>query len=80
LETTTLVLQNSNFTFTAVADRLMDKTERAAIPLGSILNVGGIALTEIDSDGKLKSVQILVGNPNDVRIIKKPSWLTPKIF
>lgn len=78
METTTLVLQTTNFTFTAIADRPAGKTEQAVIPIGSILNVSGICLTEIDSDGKLKSVQIIVGNPEDIRVIKKPSWLTPQ--
>ena len=50
----------------------------AAIPIGSMVKVNGVCLTEIDGDGKLKSFQILVGDPNDVQLIKRPSWLTPR--
>ena len=75
---TTLVLQNANFTFTATAADQKDHPELDAIPIGSVVTVNGICLTEIDPDGKLKSFQVLIGNPKDVQIIKKPSWLTPR--
>ena len=75
---TTMVLQTSNFTFTAIANNLAGQAALAAIPIGSVLEVSGICLTQIDSDGKLESFQILIGNPKDVLIIKKPGWLTPQ--
>ncbi len=75
---TTLVLQNTNFTFTASAADQQDHAELAAIPIGSVVKVSGVCLTEIDGDGKLKSFQVLVGNPNNVQLIKRPSWLTPR--
>jgi len=75
---TVMVLQTSNFTFTATADNVPDQTALAAIPIGSLINVSGIGLSQIDSDGKLQSFQILIGNTKDVTIIKKPSWLTPQ--
>jgi signal transduction histidine kinase len=78
LETTTLVLQDTNFTFTVIADNPIGQNKRAAIPIGSILSVSGICLLEIDSDGKLKSAQILVGNPDDIQIVQQPSRLTPR--
>jgi len=39
--------------------------------------VSGICLTQIDSSGQLQSFQILIGNPKDVAVVEKPSWLTP---
>jgi tryptophan-rich sensory protein len=48
------------------------------IPIGSVVEVNGICLTEIDSDGKLRSFRILMHSPEDFRIIKKPSWFTPQ--
>jgi signal transduction histidine kinase len=74
----TMVLQASNFTFTAVADNLAGQAAMATIPVGSVLQVSGICLTQIDSDGKLQSVQILIGNPRDVLVLRKPGWLTPQ--
>ena len=76
--TTTMVLQTSNVTFTAVANHLDDPAALAAIPIGSVLEVNGICLTQIDADGKLESFQILIGNPKDVLILRKPGWLTPQ--
>ena len=73
---TTMVVQASNFTFTAIADNLAGQAVLATIPIGSILQVSGICLTQINSDGKLESFQILIRNPKDVLVIKKPSWLT----
>lgn len=74
---TTMVLQSSNMTFTAIADNLPGQAALASIPIDSVLQVSGICLTKIDSDGKLETFQILIGNPKDVIILKKPSWLTP---
>ncbi len=75
---TVLVLQASNFTFTAEADYAPGQSELEAIPIGSTVRVSGICLKEIDSDGKLKSFQILMGSPGDIQILKQPSWLTPR--
>ena len=76
--TTTMVLQTSNVTFTALANGLPGQTKLAGIPIGSVLKVSGICLTQIDSDGKLESFQILIGNPKDVTVIERPGWLTPQ--
>ena len=76
LGVTTMVLQASNYTFMAVADNLAGQSMLATIPVGSILEVSGICLTQIDKDGKLESFQILIGNPKDVVVITKPGWLT----
>jgi signal transduction histidine kinase len=76
--TTLLVLQGSNFTFTANADYAPGQSELADIPIGSTVRVSGVCQTEITSDGKLKSFQILMGGPGDIHILQKPGWLTPQ--
>jgi len=76
--TTVLVLQGTNFTFSAEADEMPGHAKLGTIPIGSVMEVNGICLTEIDSDGKLKSFQILMRSPEDFTIIKKTSWLTPQ--
>jgi signal transduction histidine kinase len=75
---TSLVLQSENAIFTAEADEPQGEGRLGAIPLGSIVQVNGVCLTEIDSDGKMKSFRLLLGGPNDVRIVQRPSWLTPQ--
>ena len=75
---TTLVLQSDNVIFTAEADEPQGESELSSIPVGSTVQVNGICLTEIDSDGKMKSFRLLLGSPGDVWIVLKPSWLTPQ--
>jgi signal transduction histidine kinase len=75
---TTLVLQSDNFIFTAEADEPSGESQLGAIPIGSTVLVDGVCLTEIDSDGKMQSFRLLLGSPNDVRVVQKPSWLTPQ--
>jgi signal transduction histidine kinase len=75
---TTLVLQSENAIFTAEADEPQGEGRLSAIPLGSIVQVNGVCLTEIDSDGKMKSFRLLLGGPEEVCIVQRPSWLTPQ--
>jgi len=76
--TTVLVLQGTNFTFTAEANEIPGRHELEAIPIGSMVEVSGICLPEIDSFGKLKSFEILMPGPEDIKILRKPSWFTPQ--
>ena len=77
-QTAALVLLNSNFTFTAVAEGVPDQSKLANLPVGSILKIDGIGMAQIDNAGKLQSFQILIPDAGDVTIIKRPSWLTPQ--
>lgn len=75
---TTLVLQSTHFAFTAEWDGPPQETELSSLALGSTLEVSGICLMEINLEGKMKSLRILLGGSNAVRVLQKPSWLTPK--
>jgi signal transduction histidine kinase len=75
---TTLVLQTTNFIFVAEKDTSEPNSFLAAIPIGSLVEVSGICLLESSDDGKIKSFRLLLPASYDVRIIKKPSWLTPQ--
>jgi signal transduction histidine kinase len=75
---TTLVLQSTNVLFTAEGDEPADKARLAIIPLGSTIQVSGICLTEIESDGKVKSFRVLMRTADDVTILEQPSWFTPR--
>lgn len=74
----TLLLQNSNTLFTAESDEQTRHGNLNAIPIGSVVSVAGVCVTEINSDGGVGSVRILLGSPDAVRVLKKPSWLTPE--
>ncbi len=75
---TTLVLQTTNFIFTAEKDTAGPNSFLGAIPIGSLVEVRGICLLESSDDGKIKSFRLLLPTSLDVRIIKKPGWLTPQ--
>jgi signal transduction histidine kinase len=74
----TLVLQNSNVLFTAESDEGTGQDRLALIPFGSLVEVSGVCLTEINSEGSVDSFRILLSGPKDVLILQQPSWLTPK--
>ncbi len=75
---TTLVLQTTNLYFTAEKDTTEENSLLSSIPIGSLVNVTGICLLESDSDGKIKSVRILLRSSHDVEILAEPSWFTPQ--
>jgi signal transduction histidine kinase len=75
---TTLVLQATNFIFVAEKDTSEQNWFLTAIPIGSLVEVSGICLLESSDDGKIKSFRLLLPTSHDVRIIEKPSWLTPQ--
>lgn len=76
--TTVLVLQGSNFTFSAEADYAPGQDDLTSVPIGSTVRAKGVCLTEINSDGKLRSFQILMRQPGDLLLLRQPSWLTPR--
>ena len=75
---TTLVLQTTNFIFVAEKDMSAQNSFLTAIPIGSLVEVSGICLLESSDDGKIKSLRLLLPTSHDVRIIEKPSGLTPQ--
>ncbi len=75
---TTLWLQDAGQLFTAQAESPHGVTTLADIPIGSTIEVTGVCFTETDADQHLKSLQILLPAANNVRILTKPSWLTPR--
>jgi signal transduction histidine kinase len=73
-----LVLQNSNTLFTAELDEQPSHVRLATIPFGSTVEVSGVCLAEINADGGVDSFRVLLSGPDTVRILEKPSWLTPQ--
>jgi signal transduction histidine kinase len=74
---TTLVLQTSNFLFTAEKDTSEPNSLLDAIPIGSLVEINGICLLESSDDGKIKSLRILLPTSHNIRTIEKPGWFTP---
>ncbi len=72
-----LILQNSNFLFTAEAASAKVFVDLSSIPIGSLLEVSGTCMLQLGEEGKLESVQVLVSSADNVRILAKPDWWTP---
>ena len=75
---TILVLQTSNLMFTAKSETAGPNPSLKSIPIGSVIEVSGICFLLSDEVGNIKSFQILLPTANSVRMISKPSWLTPE--
>jgi len=75
---TILVLQTSNLMFTAKSETAGPNANLKSIPIGSVIEVSGICFLLSDEVGNIKSFQILLPTSNSVRMISKPSWLTPE--
>jgi signal transduction histidine kinase len=75
---TVLMMQSENLTFTAETEAPDAMTDFANLRFGSTIEVSGVCFTESGEDGKAKSFQILMPNGKGVRVLAKPSWLTPQ--
>jgi signal transduction histidine kinase len=75
---TVLMMQGENFTFTAETEAPDALSDFADLRFGSIIEVSGVCFTESGEDGKSRSFQILMPTGKNVRVLAKPSWLTPQ--
>jgi signal transduction histidine kinase len=75
---TVLMMQSENFTFTVETEAPDAMSDLADVPFGSTLEVTGVCFTESGEDGKPRSFQILMPTAKAVRVLARPSWLTPQ--
>ena len=75
---TTWLLQGDGLSFTVEHEGNAENSVLAAIPLGSLVEVDGIGLSEVDSSGKTKNLKLLLAAPSGLRVIARPSWWTPQ--
>jgi len=75
---TVLMMQSENLTFTAETESLQAMKDWAALPIGGTIEVSGVCFTESGEDGKARSFQILMPTGEGVRVLARPSWLTPQ--
>lgn len=74
---TVLIVQTTNFVCT-IEDNAAADSFLSSIPIGSTIFASGICLLQSAEDGKTKSIQLLLPSSASVRILAKPSWLTPQ--
>ena len=81
----TLLLTSGKNIFTAILPKNLADPESSAWKIGSVLQVTGICSVQLDAQRSAigegmavpKSFRILMRSPQDVVVLKKPSWWTP---
>ncbi|MDB6169589.1 MAG: hypothetical protein JWM88_2453 [Verrucomicrobia bacterium] len=73
---TVCTIRHSEQSFTAEYEGLQESGGITAAPLGSLVEVQGIASFESGDDGRPRAVNLLLPKADDLRVIENPSWLT----
>lgn len=74
---TTWLVQGSDLTFTVESEMPAGDPGLDAIPIGSLVEVDGVCVSAVDAIGRLISVRLLLASPSGLRVLERPSWLTP---
>lgn len=72
----TFTIQTPDLTFTAECEEATDGTRLTSLPLGSEVEVRGVATFETGDDGKLRSLILLLPDADSLSVIASPSWFT----
>lgn len=72
----TATIQSPDLTFTAEFEDESEAGHITSIPLGSLLELRGVASFETGDDGKLSTLNLLLPDPASIRVVEAPSWLT----
>lgn len=73
---TLCTLGNSEQSFTAEYEGPQESATILAAPIGSIVELRGVATFETGEDGKPKAVSLLLPTPDSLRVLTRPSWFT----
>ncbi|MCX6953216.1 MAG: sensor histidine kinase [Verrucomicrobia bacterium] len=69
-------IQHPELTFTAECELTQETSPLTSVPLGSRVEVKGIASFETGDDGKLKALTLLLPDAGGLRVLEAPSWFT----
>ncbi len=69
-------IRNSEQSFTAEFESPQEDPLIAGAPLGSVVEVEGVAALESGDDGKPKAVTLLLPGARSFRVLQSPGWLT----
>ncbi|PTY08253.1 hypothetical protein DB347_01325 [Opitutaceae bacterium EW11] len=75
---TTWLLQGEDLSYTADIETAGEKPTWDDIPVGSVVEMSGVADLSVDMNGKLQSLKLLLPSPASIRVVAKPSWFTPE--
>lgn len=75
---TICTIRHDEISFTAEFEGAQENAALDAIPLGSLVEVTGIAALTTAEDGKLKSLTVMLPAAGSVAVLERPSPLTPE--
>lgn len=78
LALTTWLVQAGNDTFSIEYETHAQNARIPDIPDGAIIEAEGVCLATIDANGRLISTKLLLAAPSAMRVLERPSWLTPR--
>jgi signal transduction histidine kinase len=73
---TICTIRHPEQSFTAEYEGTQESAAINAIPLGSLVELQGVASMESGDDGKLKALTLFLPEPKNIRVIESPSWFT----
>jgi PAS domain S-box-containing protein len=71
-----LLMQEGTVNFRAELDTGDNLTGLISLREGSVLALTGVCLVQVDENGDTRSFRILLRNPEDVEVLREPSWWT----
>jgi signal transduction histidine kinase len=74
---TTWLVQGTETTFTIEQPGAAGGAGAAAAPLGSLIEADGVCVSTVDAVGKFTSLRLLLPPAARLRVLERPSWLTP---
>ena len=75
---TVCTIRHDELSFTAELEGAQESAALDAIPLGSLVELTGIAALTTAEDGKLKGLTLMLPDAASVRVLEQPSPLTPE--
>ena len=74
---TTWLLEGKKMSYTLEDVSADTNSALASIPVGSLVDSDGVCISSVDTLGKLTSLKVMLAGANALRVVEKPSWLTP---
>lgn len=75
---TICTIRHEEISFPAEFESAQENAALDAIPLGSLVEVTGIAALTTAEDGKLKSLTLMLPGAGSIKVLERPSALTPE--
>lgn len=75
---TLCTIRHKELSFIAELEGALESAELDAIPIGSEVELTGIASLDTGEDGRLRALTLLLPSADSVRVLQRPSALTPE--